>query len=118
MTDWKCKVCDISNFDSRDNCVNCGSPKEIICKDCGAKYEYHEFMKCFICPNCTAPKLAPVLQQVFSKCSTCGGQKAPFLPTCDHCKALAELIIAENPNIKDGETLFEMVKEKNNYYEN
>ena len=112
--DWKCSVCDISNYDNRENCVNCGSPKEIICKDCGSKFIFSKFLQCFYCPICTGHKINPKLVEIMQKCPTCGGQKASIKATCDNCENLAQLLINQYGAIGP-KKLFEMMKEKNNY---
>ena len=112
--DWKCRVCNLSNYSNRDNCVNCGSPNKIICTDCGSEYIYSKFLESFMCPNCTAPKIGPVLFKTMTKCSTCGGPKAPLVATCDSCKDLAQLLINQYGDI-GSDKLFSLMKEKNNY---
>lgn len=116
MTDWECQVCNLSNYDSVDNCSNCGSPKEIICDTCGSKYEYSKFLECFHCPICTAPKIGGVILHTLSKCPTCGDEesKAPLEAVCPDCIKLAQLLINQNGAI-GSKKLFEMMKVHNNY---
>ena len=112
--DWKCSVCNLSNNSNRKDCVNCGSPKKIICDHCGSEYVYSKFLECFMCPNCTAPKVGPLITKKLSTCPTCGNPKASLVATCDNCKDLAQLLINQYGDI-GSKKLFEMMKEKNNY---